>query len=328
MSKGLIGHLEEYLAAFFGHQSSPEKPAAWAPPLATPPPEPPVAPELDESITALQALAREIGQRLRADEPSRSLVGERPDLEKLAKEAAVHHRAIAEDIVAMHEKFGTGLTRADLESLQSGLSPLLPYLAKEQGGMVERTYYHVLKRVLRESGAIAWNELQDWMRQAGLQWPEPGGLSPKATAEERAAARVTNARTFEEIFRVATPEQICERVFGVVPIWRASYPPRDSDLWFEQCLLGVAWGRQLQLFEAGAELLMGPEGEEIKGKLREAAREALIQTKDMLRQGNHSLWDVNSVLISTDRLASTVAPDLVWEWLQPRILRKPTALPV
>lgn len=326
MRRRLLGHLEDSLVSFFGWTNpnvDAEKPAQPTPttPAA---PETPVA-QLDETLGALQALAREMAQQMRAEEPSQSLVGERPDLEKLQKEAEVHHQAIAEDIVELHGKLGTGLTRAELEGLQAGLTPLLPYLEKERGGMVERTYFHVLTRVLKETAALAWTELMERMQAAGVQWPEPGGISPNATAEERAAARQRSLDGARQAFLQARPEHVCDRVFGLVQIWRASYPPRGSDLWLQQGLLGVASGRQLQLFEAGASLLMGPEGEEVKAQLREAAQDALTQTRDVLQRGSQSLWDVNEMLISTDRLASTVAPDLVWSWLEPRLAPGPVA---
>jgi len=321
MRRRLLGQLEESLATFFGWTNPNEPAGKPAPEAPSAPPAPTSTPieALDESVGALQALAREIGQRMRTDEPSHSLVGERPDLEKLKKEAAVHHQHIAEDILALHEKLGTGLTRAELEALQQGLTPLLPYLEREQGGIVDRTYFHVLTRILRETAAIAWDELMERMERAGLQWPTPGGLFPTASATEREAARERSLEREHQSFLKATPEHICDRVFGLVRIWRASYPPRDSDLWFQQCLLGVAWGRQLQLFETGAALLMGPEGEEVKAQLREAAQQALSQTRDVLKRGNNSLWDVNEMLVSTDRLASQLGPDLVWSWLEPRL---------
>ncbi len=331
MRKGLLGNLEEHLVGFFGQKVHPASVPAASPPTAAPPTvaplDVPVAPELDASLSALQTLSKEIGRRMREGRGETSLVGERIDVQAVLKAAEKPRQQIAEDIVAMHERLGTGLRRAELERLQQDLTPLLPHLEKEQGGIVERTYFHVLTRVLHETAALAWAELTERMEKAGLRWPEPSGTSPSATPEELEAARVRSLEGARRNFLETRPEHVCDRVFGLVRIWRASYPPRGSDLWFQQCLLGVASGRQLQLFEEGAALLLGSEGEEVKARLRQAASDSLAQARLMLQRGTQSLEDVNAMLVSTDRLASKLAPDLVWDWLQPRLSR-PTASPL
>jgi hypothetical protein len=228
------------------------------------------------------------------------------------------HRAIREDIEKMHARLGTGLSPADLDSIDALLRRLDADAieGRDSHALLPHLRYSVATRLRLESGALAVERLVALMKHANLEWPDPIHYSPHATPEEIDSSRRRRQAEARESFLAQDFKKTAERMVGIVRAWAADYPDRGSALWEESIMEGVAAGIRGRLLKDFVELVER-DWESVLSRTEAAIGKELAALQTAVAGGGvHSIEQANVVVASSLRALDEVVPELVWQYVR------------
>lgn len=228
------------------------------------------------------------------------------------------HRAIREDIEKMHAQLGTGLSPADLDSIDALLRRLDADAieGKDSYGLLPRLRYSVATRLRLESGALAVERLVALMKRANLEWPDPIHYSPHATPEEIESSRRRRSAEARESFLAQDFKKTAERMVGIVRAWAADYPDRGSALWEESVMEGVAAGIRGRLLKDFVELVERDRDLVLTRAEAAIGKELAALQTAVAGGGVHSIEQANAAVASSLRALDEVVPELVWQYVR------------
>lgn len=222
------------------------------------------------------------------------------------------HQQIREDITALHMKMGTSLDVNRLDERRPILIELEELVSGQRGsGFETRLRAAVVRSVLERCAKLVWPALVATMERAGVAWPEPEGLPPWAEKGDMARATERMVSETAEAFFTCNPGKIAERMFGVVSVWKANYPQRESAQWRTLAIQAVGYGLLAELmFEATMKLRH--EAESLKAQ---AVRIIAAETTNVQRalDAGVSADDIDQILEEVSEMCEAVIPELAWQ---------------
>lgn len=288
-----------------------------------PAPPPAAAPESAEK--QLDDLLRTVQQQTREETSGFGAAvrkAQGPTAEELALEEREAARARLEaDIVALHLRLGTGL-ETHLPALSEWLREHAPHGATLEEGTERRIDAQVLQRLFQRAGLLAWERLEELMELAGEPWPIPQSLLIGRPEEDAPRVLAQHRRELQEDFIAAGAERVADLVHGEIQAWSHYYPDSTTTLWREVALRGVASAVRIQLFQAMiAEWERRPE--ELEARISEVLERELREARKRLSEGVQSLDQARRLSGEVDRVCELVIPDMVWDFLGPRLRQQP-----
>jgi hypothetical protein len=230
------------------------------------------------------------------------------------------HRAMREDIEKMHARLGTGLSPADLDSIDALLRELDADATqgKDSHALMPRLRYAVGTRFRQETGALAVERLVALMKRANLVWPDTTYQDPHATPEKIERSRRRRLSETRESFLAQDFKKTAERMVGIVRTWGADYPDRGSPQWEETVLEGVAAGIRGRLLKDFVELV-NRERELVLSRTEAVIGKELAALQEAVAGGLHSLEEANAVVTSSLDALDEVVPELVWQLVRSQL---------
>jgi len=226
---------------------------------------------------------------------------------------------LEDEIVTLHTELGTGISRERLTRLRRLVEAHgIPGSATSRHSVERQIESSVLNALSRRIGERAWERLNGLMVKAAITWPTPDGLDHSRTGEELAIAV---AQHYDEVRRdfVEVPfVRLAGLISGDIAAWAYSYPPPGGYLWRQTALRGVGAGLHAQLFAAALEVWMW-RPPELETRILAAFEQGLRESRETLRSGNGSLLSALDVASRVVELCGTVAPEMVWEYVEPRL---------
>ncbi len=312
-TQGELGFLDGFLARFRRTSVEPsaeKRPAASSQGLR------------QEFEAALKGLNQKIEEQRRRDQESvgGGERGEKTAAERRAERAErmeAAHRAVFEDVVAMHGRLGTGLGSEDLTGLRAFLDEVEAMAAPgaESHEILPRARYAIAKRLGHEAGELVLASLRPLLEKAGMAWPDPIRYHPSATAEDIEAARSRRFSEMREQFLARGLSKTAERVVGVVGAWGADYPDRGSPLWEEAVLEAVAAGLLARLLREFVVRLRS-DREIIEAETDRLIGPQLAAVQKVLESGVASVEEATQAAAGALRVIDEVIPDLAWKHLR------------
>jgi len=278
--------------------------------------------QLDSAVEQLRAKIKAEQQALAARE--QTSVGSATLGTKSSKADELHQQqqelqravtAMREEIVALHAKLGTGLNESGLNELGDYFASVSPLL--EGDDLEARIRNAIVKRVQHELNATSWSLLLQLMDSSNVEWPEPAGLLPNATEEEKKRATLHRITDSEQVFISHNFQQGIEAANGLVAIWKR-YPDAGNWLWREVALRGAAAGIRAHLLRKAVEQLR-ENAESLRSEANKLLAESMAKIQSVLQSGVHSLDDAQKVVSGTEIVVTTLLPDLAWSQVKSQI---------
>lgn len=293
------------------------------------PPESPSARPLEDRGRSLDDVLRAVEERTRTEpsdgsgpEPLLREAVRSPEQEALEQREAARAR-LEEDIQALHQRLGTGLVPADLEELGRWMVQHARLLDEPAEAGCERKVDHqVLARLFERAGSLAWERVEELVDLAGETWPAPRELVLGRPADDVPRVLEQHRRELESDFVASSAGRCADLVRGEVRAWSHYYPDAVSTLWREVALRGVASALRIQIFSA----MLGDWEQrppELEVRLAEVLDAELARARTLLDQGVQSLDQARQVTGEVERACAQVIPDMVWDFLGPRVRRQP-----
>lgn len=305
------------LAALFQGSERGEKRAGGK---AAPDPGAKVATEFESALLELEKKLDAQKQEAEASGPQRArgLTSEERAAEIQKRTEAVH-RTILEDVVAMHERLGTGVRGDELPRISSAVEALQDMVdaGRDSRALLPRARSAILQRLQKEAGEGSADDLVAGLRHAAIEWPDPMSHHPSATPEEIEAARQRRLRDVREVFLASDLHKTAERMLGIVRGWGSDYPARGSALWQESVLEAVAAGIRGKRVLEYVEALRQDRGE-ILSQVEALLGKDLEALHRSLQGGVSSLEQASRAAAGALRVVDEVVPQLAWERLRPR----------
>lgn len=231
------------------------------------------------------------------------------------------HTAICEDILAMHLRLGTGIDRPALEKLAALLRECGEMTAqgKLSQEVMPRCRASILGRLHREAGSLAWAELEQRLATCNVAWTETTLRDPLDSDDEFERLRRLKYREIQEGFIDDDLLRSSRLILGIESAWQSDYPERDTPLWRELVLEGVATALRARIFGAFYERLL-QNRDLILTKATELVGQELDGLNQTLGKAVTTLEDAHRVAISSYRVIDEVIPDVAWQ-----VVREPTS---
>lgn len=267
--------------------------------------------ELDKKVAAYRQTAR------RTDGGVEEAGADRSAQRQQRLEAT--HRAIREDIEKMHARLGTGIGGPDLDLLARALRELetVAEAGRNSHEFLPRVRFGIAMRVLHESGEVAVTRLIALLDRAQMPWPDPN-YWPKATPEQVEQSQRRRRAEIRESFVAQGFERTADRMLGIVGAWGADYPDRESLLWQESVLEGVAAGIRARLVEDSVALLRA-DREALLGRVEELVGKQVTALHGVVQKGVTSLQQASEAVASSLRVLDEVVPEIAWEHVRSKL---------
>jgi hypothetical protein len=226
------------------------------------------------------------------------------------------HRAIREDIDAMHARLGTGLSAAELDAI-GGLLRDLDAVAtegKDSHALLPRVRFAIARKLQDEAGELAVTRLVALLERAKLEWPDPTRYRPGAEPEEIERSRRRRLAEVRESFLAQNFARTAERAVGIVRAWGGDYPDRGSPLWEESVLEGVAAGLRGALLKEFVEVLRR-DRELLFSRTEASIGKELAALQSAVAGGVRSIEQANAAIASSLGAIDEVVPKIAWEHL-------------
>lgn len=234
-------------------------------------------------------------------------------------ERDVFRGCLEDEIIDLHVRLGTGISKDALPRLRRLLAAHDPDAFAQPGASIEQQIEgSVLKLLSRHTGERAWERVKELMTRSGVSWPIPDGLAQNRSADELEAVV---SHHYEEVrldFVTASAQRLAGLVCGEVSAWTYCYPPRGSYLWRKTMLCGVAAGLRAHLFAAALENWMW-RPPELEARLLETLDVEVHAARKSLETGDGSLRAAVDVGARVAEVCDTIAPALVWQFVEPRL---------
>jgi len=254
-----------------------------------------------------QALVEQVQASQAFDQQASAEEQERISQEQLALRA---------DILEFHARLSTQLGENDLERMAEILRQhCREFRAPRPDELNEIAMLSVMARLHKESLEWAWHEFEKRLEQAGLEWPEPTGLTPHADEAEVAEHRRLHRLQLHQRFVEGPFLRFADLMLGVVPIWRTLYPQRGGAVWRESVYEAVAGAlacRRLAQLEALAER----DRDELEKRIATGLSEQLGPLRQRLAAGVSSVMEARNLSDQAISICQRSAPDIVWNHLR------------
>lgn len=229
------------------------------------------------------------------------------------------YRAIREDIEKMHARLGTGLAGSDLDALADSLGELetIASEGRDSHELLPRARFAIAKRLLHESGELAVARLLALLERAKMGWPDPN-YWPKATPEQVEQSQRRRRAEVRESFLSQSFGRTAERMLGIVAAWGADYPERDSLLWQETVLEGIAAGIRARLLEDFVELLRA-DRQLLLGRVEESIGKQVTSLQGVVDKGVRSIQQASQAVASSLRALDEVVPEIAWQHVRSKL---------
>lgn len=306
---GVLGFLDPLARLFRGR----EEPASEVPETASP---------HDTLLSSFEAAIGELERKLevkrreaettrRASDPFAAPEDRAAQSLRRMEEA---HRAIRADIEQMHEKLGTGLAGADLDELASYLEELNASAeeGKDTHSLLPRLRLAIARRLNQEAGELAVARLVALLQREGLSWPDPTRYRPSESPEEIERSRRRRLGEVREHFLVHDLERTAQRLLGIVRGWKSDYPDRNSPLWEECVLEGVAAGIRGEIVREATDLLRR-DRDAILDSAQASIGKELGAIHSAMQDGVHSLEQAQRVAGSSMQALERIVPEIAWQ---------------
>jgi hypothetical protein len=244
--------------------------------------------------------------------------------EEKMRRKIVAHGAMREDIEQMHVRLRTGLRRADLNDIIAFLKGLDAFAGagRDSHALLPRVRHGITQRLRAEAGAMALDRLHVRLKRQGLRWPDPPRYQPHATREDIELSRLRRMSDVRVAFVAYRLERIADRAQGVVWGWGGDYPDRESVLWRESVLVGVAAALCGQLLQHFLELLR-QDGDLLLARIEESVGERLPTLRALLDSGAFLVPEAQQVISRSLRVLDEGIPEVAWQLVYARLPRSP-----
>lgn len=270
----------------------------------------------DRAEASLRELAGGVSAGVRSGPSGRR--EPRDPRELLRREREKARRAMEQDIVRLHRQLGTGIAPDRMESLARILEAHgAPASDLPRTRFRDRIEIHVLRYLYLRAGEEAWKRLQNLLARSGLSWP-PSGQSAANKPEEFQRQREAHIEKVRESFLEMSPFAAASLIHGDVEAWRYGYPARNSYLWLQTALRGVAAALRAEAFAVAAEswLWRPPD---LEGEILKCVSEKLTHAQGILEHGVGNAAEAGEVVARVDEVCDTVIPGIVWNHAAKRL---------
>lgn len=274
--------------------------------------------EFDAAVQALQQKIEE-GRRAESEQQETALSAGATAEDRAAERARrmeACHSAIRADIVAMHERMGTGIDSTQLDELLVFCADLEKAAVPGRGSLdlLPRLRWALVDKLRSEAGRLAVDRLAALMRAAELEWPDPTQYHPSATPEDIERSRRRRLAEMREGFVGQSLTTATERMLGIVSTWGSDYPAQGSPLWQESVLEGIAAGIRALLLRDFVTRLRENIDALMKGVEGSVGKE-LANLQEALGGGVASTEQAQKALAGSLRVLDEVVPHVAWEQL-------------
>lgn len=274
--------------------------------------------ELDDALQRLKS--RVEARRQAATSPTRQAVagtgapsGEDASVSSAERERLLReqtHAAIRRDILAVHERLGTGIADEELDELRDFLETAEAVMSGKAGDDLDhRIRSAVLRRIYDETGPVAWSTLNQLMTEAGVDWP----ISDEPVSETTRRRKVAE---IQELMVNAGPAYLRDLIVGIVAVWDEHYPEKGSPLWNEVALRGAGAGIRCRSMKRAVEFAQ-TQAQEVKAEVVRMLSGELDSVQSVLARGVSSLEDADQLVAGTTRMFDELIPELIWERVEP-----------
>lgn len=234
-------------------------------------------------------------------------------------ERDVLRERLGDEIIDLHVRLGSGIPRDVLPRLGEFLADHDPDSLEQPAASIEKQIESsVLRNLSRHTGERAWARVNELMTLSGASWPVPDGLAQNRSAEELEAAVSQHYEGVRLDFVTASAQRLAGLVCGEVTAWTYCYPARGSYLWGKTALCGVAAGLRAQLFAAALDNWT-QRAPELEARLLETLDAELQASRRLFEIEGGSLRGAAGVVARIAELCGSVAPALVWQFVEPRL---------
>ena len=240
--------------------------------------------------------------------------------ERLKKEIERAHSQMLQAILTCHKDLGTGLDESRLKELHD-LYEEIPQ-PEEHGrptSLQNMIKYATAKLFHEELGPPSWQKLLTALAAKGIEWPDPEGLSPNATAEEKEKARAHYQARNESAFLERPLRHSGDLIIGVVKIWRASYPTPSSGLYRETVYEAVASAFRAESLERALKLASDVPEELVK-KIDSLLTEELGVVYRALNKDDLTLDEAHQANQVTSKAYCCIIPRMLWNHVKSQAL--------
>lgn len=287
------------------------------------PAEAPAAPpgglaKLEQFDAALRDLNEKIAAQRAAGAAGPGVAARQPTPEAAAaaraKRIETVRQAMREDIVKMHARLGTGLSGADLDTIQAVVAELDAMAAAGKGSsaLLPRARYAIVEKLRVESGEFAVARVVALLERQKMEWPDPSRPPASATPEEIERARRRRLADLRSAFLGESLARTAELLQGVVKGWGADYPERGSPLWEGVVLEGVAAGVRGRLLREFSEIVRR-DRERLVSEAEAAVGKETAALQKTLAEGVHSLEQASRAVDGALAVLDEVLPAIAWE---------------
>ena len=257
-------------------------------------------------------------QALQAHEHDAEL-HERQHTDEEKAELRQKQEAILQDILQLHQKLQTGLSLKELRQMSDALRKhCQTFQGRRSDELNEMAMRAVMSDFHRRALEWGWDDFETRLNSAGLQWPEPTGLSPHAEPEEVERHREYHHQELRKSFVEGSIGRFPDLMVGVVPAWRHLYPTEGGPVWTTSVYEAVAAAlacRRLHLLEKIAE----QEQDALEKLVATTLARELEPVQEQLRAGVGSIAEAKSLSEKAVGICRRVAPQVVWAHLKPRL---------
>lgn len=155
------------------------------------------------------------------------------------------------------------------------------------------------------------------MERAEMTWPDPN-YWPRATPEAVAKSQQRRRAEVRESFLAQGLGRTGERMLGIVTAWGEDYPDRDSPLWKECVLRGVASGIRARLLEDFIEVVRS-DRELLLERVEDAIGKQVAVLQAVVQKGVHSIQQANQAVSASLLAIDQLVPEIAWELIRSKL---------
>ncbi len=245
----------------------------------------------------------------------------------LRREREATRQVMEHDIIRLHRQLETGIGPGRMAQLAGALTAHAPAPAGAPWTRFQdRVEGEVLRSLYARAGEAAWARLQDRLAQTGLAWPALDGLAKTPAPEDLQRQRGAHTERVRADFLLTPPGQAAALIHGTVDAWRYGYPARNSYLWLQTALCGVAAALRSEVFATSVELWLW-RSSDLDQELLKRVSEKLKDARSILEGEMHNTTDAAEVVERVNEVCATVIPQVVWNhaakrlrWNSPHVL--------
>lgn len=247
---------------------------------------------------------------------------EAEERQKSDQQKLIEHESslLREDILELHGRLGTQLRETQLEELSAFVRHHWQELGlgRSADHLAEATLRAVARRLHKESLIWGWDRFCHLFQERKLEWPEPLGISPHASAEEYSQHQDLDRAILRTRFESGEILRMADLVLGVVPVWGAVFPDRGGIVWRHSTFEAVAGALALKRLSQ-MDRLAHQQRPELERRLTEVLTEPLRQIEEQLRSPFASAEEDQLLAERAREICQVQAAEEVWRLIGPQL---------